>query len=147
MKRKDLLILSYLRNNARQRLTSISRRTHIPVTTIYDNVRRYEKRFIIKHASILDFKKLGFNAKTNIALKVNSSRAELLNYLQEHPNVNSLYRTGSDFDIMAELVFRELRDVDEFLETLKTKFDVEKSLVLNITEDLRREEFMSKVTF
>jgi DNA-binding Lrp family transcriptional regulator len=147
LKRKDLLILSYLRNNARQRLTNISRRTHIPVTTIYDNVRRYEKKFIIKHASILDFRKLGFNAKTKIALKVSDSRAELMSYLQEHPNVNSLYRTDSEFDVLAELVFRELRDVDEFLETLKNKFQVEKSLVLNITDDLKREEFMSKVAF
>ena len=147
LKRKDLLILSYLRNNARQRLTSISRRTHIPVTTIYDNVRRYEKRFIAKHASLIDFKKLGFNAKTKLAVKVNGSKAELLTYLQDHPNVNSLYRTGSDYDVLAELVFRELRDVDEFMETLKKRFEVEKSLVLPITEDLKREEFMSKVSF
>ena len=147
IKRKDLLILSYLRNNARQRLTSISRRTHIPVTTIYDNVRRYEKKFIVKHASLLDFRKLGFNAKTKVALKVNGSRAELLSYLQEHPNVNSLYRTDSEYDLMAELVFRELRDVDEFMETLNSKFDIEKSVVFNITEDLKREEFMSKVAF
>ncbi|MBN1543908.1 Lrp/AsnC family transcriptional regulator [Candidatus Woesearchaeota archaeon] len=147
MKRKDLLILSYLRNNARQRLTSISRRTHIPVTTIYDNVRKYEKRFIIKHSSIIDFRKLGFNAKTNIALKVNGSRAELLSYLQEHPNINSLYRTDSEYDVLAELVFRELRDVDEFLETLKKRFSVEKSVVLNITDDLKREDFMSRIAF
>jgi len=147
LKRKDLLILSYLRKNARQRLTSISRRTHIPVTTIYDNVRKYEKRFIIKHASLLDFRKIGFNAKTNIALKVNGSRAELLGYLQDHPNVNSLYRTDSEFDVMAELVFRELRDVDEFIDALKDRFDIAKSLVLNITDDLKREEFMSRLVF
>ena len=145
MKRKDLLILSYLRKNARQRLTSISRRTHIPVTTIYDNVRKYEKLFIIKHASLVDFKKIGFNAKTNIALKVDGSRSELLSFLHEHPNVNSLYRTSSDFDVMAELVFRELRDVDEFLDLLKNRFSIEKSLVLNITDDLKREDFMSKI--
>lgn len=147
LKRKDLLILSYLRSNARQRLTSISRRTHIPVTTIYDNVRRYEKCFIIKHSSIVDFRKLGFNAKASLAIKVNGARGDLLSYLQEHPNVNSLYRTDSEYDIMAELVFRELRDVDEFMEALNSRFSIEKSLVLNVKEDLRREEFMSKLAF
>jgi len=86
-------------------------------------------------------------AKAKVALKIGGSRAELLNYLQDHPNVNSLYRTGSDYDVLAELVFRELRDVDEFMETLKKRFEVEKSLVLPITEDLKREEFMSKVSF
>ena len=125
MKRKDLLILSYLRRDARQRLTNISRRTHIPVTTIYDNVRRYEKEFITKHSSLIDFRKLGFNAKTNVALKVGSNRSEVLDYLQDHPNVNSLYRTDSEYDLLVELVFRELRDVDDFLSGLKGKFDIE----------------------
>jgi len=147
LKRKDLLILSYLRSNARQRLTSISRRTHIPVTTIYDNVRRYEKRFIIKHASLIDFRKLGFNVKTNIALKVSGSRAELLSYLQEHPNVNSLYRTDSDYDVLVELVFRESKEVDEFLQGIRGRFQLDKSMVLNVTDDLKREEFMSKIAF
>ncbi|HII71505.1 TPA: Lrp/AsnC family transcriptional regulator [Candidatus Woesearchaeota archaeon] len=124
MKRKDLLILSYLRRDARQRLTNISRRTHIPVTTIYDNVRRYEKEFITKHSSLIDFRKLGFNAKTNVALKVGSNRSEVLDYLQDHPNVNSLYRTDSEYDLLVELVFRELRDVDDFLSGLKGKFDI-----------------------
>ncbi len=145
MKRKDLMILSYLRQNARQRLTNISRRTHIPVTTIYDNVRKYEKSFIIKHASLLDFRKLGFNAKTNIALKIDGPKSDILNYLQDHPNVNSLYRTDSEYDLLVELVFRELRDVDEFLAGLDGRFAVEKSFVLNITDDLRREDFMGKI--
>jgi DNA-binding Lrp family transcriptional regulator len=147
LKRKDLLILSYLRSNARQRLTSISRRTHIPVTTIYDNVRRYEKRFIIKHASLLDFRKLGFSAKASIALKVGGSRSELLSYLQDHPNVNSLYRTDSDYDVLVEMVFRESKDVGEFLDGVKSRFQLEKSLVLNVTDDLKREDFMSKIAF
>jgi DNA-binding Lrp family transcriptional regulator len=141
------MILSYLRSNARQRLTSISRRTHIPVTTIYDNVRRYEKRFIIKHSCILDFRKLGFNARTSLALKVNGSKSELMSYLQDHPNVNSLYRTDSEYDLLVETVFRDMKDVDEFIDTIKSKFNVEKSLLLNVTEDIRREDFMSKLAF
>ncbi|MBW2967263.1 Lrp/AsnC family transcriptional regulator [Candidatus Woesearchaeota archaeon] len=147
LKRKDLLILSYLRSNARQRLTSISRRTHIPVTTIYDNVRKYEKHFIIKHASIIDFRKLGFTAKTKVALKVNGPKQEVIGFLQDHPNVNSLYRTDSEFDILAELVFRELRDVDAFIENLKSRFSIDKSVVLNITDDIKREDFMSKLAY
>ncbi|MFC1722821.1 Lrp/AsnC family transcriptional regulator [Nanoarchaeota archaeon] len=142
MRRKDLLILGYLRSNARQRLTHISRRTHVPVTTIYDNVRKYEKDFIIKHASLLDFRKLGFNAKTNLAIKV-AKKTEVLDYLSSHPNVNSMYRTDSEYDFLVELVFRELRDVDLFIKNLAEQFDVEKTLVMNLTSDIRREDFLS----
>jgi len=146
LKRKDLLILSYLRDNARQRLTRISRRTHIPVTTIYDNVRRFEDRFIIKHASILDFRKIGFNAKASVALKVAGSRGDLVDYLQGHPNVNSLYLTDSEYDVLTELVFRELRDVDDFVVSLEKMFPLEKSFIMNITDDLKRETFLSRAS-
>jgi DNA-binding Lrp family transcriptional regulator len=145
LKRKDMLILSYIRQNARQRLTSISRRTHIPVTTIYDNVRKYEKSFILKHASIIDFRKIGFSTKMNIALKAGSSRAELLSYLQEHPNMNSLYRLDSEYDLLAELVFRDNKEANEFVDNIRKRFQIEKSIVLNVTDDLKREEFLSKV--
>lgn len=145
LRRKDLLILSYLRRNARQRLTRISRHTHIPVTTIYDNVRKYERDFITKHAALLDFRKLGFDAKVNIALKVDGSKSELLEYLQSHSNVNSLYRTASEYGLLVEAVFRNSRDVDVFLDELSDRFRIEKSLVLNVTDDLKRESFMTEV--
>jgi DNA-binding Lrp family transcriptional regulator len=145
LKRKDMLILSYIRQNARQRLTSISRRTHIPVTTIYDNVRKYEKSFILKHASIIDFRKIGFSTKMNIALKAGSNRSELLSYLQEHPNMNSLYRLDSEYDLLAELVFRDNKEANEFVDNIRKRFQIEKSIVLNVTDDLKREEFLSKV--
>ena len=112
LERRDLAIITRLRENARQRLTNISRRTHIPVTTIYDNLKRYEKWFIKKHTCLIDFEKLGFNARAKVALKTNGSKTDLLDYLQNHPNVNSLYRTSSEFDVLAEIIFQELRDVD-----------------------------------
>jgi len=146
LKRKDMLILSYIRQNARQRLTTISRRTHIPVTTIYDNVRKYEKSFILKHASIIDFRKLGFGTKMNLALKAGAIRGELMTYLQEHPNINSLYRLDSEYDLLAELVFRDTKEANEFVDNIKKRFPIEKSLVMNITDDIKREEFLSKFT-
>lgn len=114
------------------------------MTTIYDNVRRYEREFITKYASIMDFRELGFKAKTNIALKVAHPMGDLLDFLGSHPNINSLYTTDSEYDILAELVFQELRDVDEFLALIKRQFPIEKYFVFNITGDLKREEFMSR---
>ena len=145
LERRDLAIITRLRENARQRLTNISRRTHIPVTTIYDNLKRYEKWFIKKHTCLIDFEKLGFNARAKVALKTNGSKTDLLDYLQNHPNVNSLYRTSSEFDVLAEIIFQELRDVDEFLEMISRKFEIEKSFVINITENLKQEEFLTEL--
>ncbi|HIJ01446.1 TPA: hypothetical protein HA363_02255, partial [Candidatus Woesearchaeota archaeon] len=59
--KKDVLLMSFFRNNARENLTRISRITRIPVSTIFDKLRDYEKELVKKHTTLLDFRKLGFD--------------------------------------------------------------------------------------
>jgi len=55
---KDLLILKHLRNNARKTLTSISKETNIPTSTVFDRLRIHEKGIIKKYTSIIDIENL-----------------------------------------------------------------------------------------
>src|SRR3989344_1662653 len=52
LKETDYHILRHLRQNARQNLTDISRRTHIPVSTLFDRVDRKSTRLNSSHMSI-----------------------------------------------------------------------------------------------
>ncbi|MBR9691938.1 winged helix-turn-helix transcriptional regulator, partial [Candidatus Woesearchaeota archaeon] len=70
MNKKDLKIIAYLRQNARMPLTKMSRKTQIPVSTIFDRLKMNENSLIVKHTSLLDFSKLGYNTRANITLKV-----------------------------------------------------------------------------
>ena len=61
---KDLLILSHLRQDARMKLTKMSRATRIPVSTLFDKIRGYQVNSIVsKNASLVDFSKLGYQAR------------------------------------------------------------------------------------
>ena len=84
MKQTDLRILAHLRNNARASITGISRKTGIPVSTIFDRIRVYENQLVHKFTALIDFSKLGFNVRANIFLKVelgNRSAISKLNVL------------------------------------------------------------------
>jgi len=59
MKLKDMMLLSNLRANARETLTNISKRTNIPISTIFDRLKLHEKNLIKKHTAIIDFALLG----------------------------------------------------------------------------------------
>ena len=135
--------MGFLRNNARSRLTTISRRTHIPVTTIYDTVRRYEKKFILKHACLIDFKKLGYTTKANVVIKAGENKRLLLEFLKNATNVNSIFRLNDAYDFMVEVIFKEPEEVDDFVNHLKSKFDVQESMVFGIADDLKREDFLA----
>lgn len=144
LSKKDFLLMSFLRKNARQRLTKMSKQTKVPVSTIYDKLKVFEKGIIQKHTSLIDFSKIGFNARANIMLKVKrADREELKKDLMQCNNINSIYKINTGFDFMVEGVFRNIKDMEDFLEKLDDRFEIKERKVFYIIEDLKREGFLS----
>jgi DNA-binding Lrp family transcriptional regulator len=142
--KKDLLLVSCLRNNARENLTKLSRKTSIPVSTIYDKLNTYKDTIITKHTTLLDFTKLGFHARANILIKVErDSKEALKEYLASHQNVNSLYRVSNGYDFLIEGIFKHVKQVEDFLEGIDKKFSMEQSQVFYVVEDVKKEIFMN----
>ncbi len=146
MNKKDLKILSELRQNARMSLTKMSKKTQIPVSTIFDRLKLNEKNIIIKHTSLLDFNKLGYNTRANITIKVNKEDKETLKqHLIRHHQINSVYKINNGFDFMVEGIFKHIIEMEDFLEQLEQKFNIIDKKSFFIIEDLKREAFMSNV--
>ena len=144
LSKKDFLLMSFLRKNSRQRLTKMSKQTKVPVSTIYDKLKVFEKGIIQKHTSLIDFSKLGFNARANIMLKVKrENREELKKDLMQCNNINTVYKINTGFDFMVEGVFRNIKDMEDFLEKLDDRFEIKERKVFYIIEDLKREGFLS----
>ncbi|MFP4424409.1 MAG: Lrp/AsnC family transcriptional regulator [Candidatus Woesearchaeota archaeon] len=144
MKDNTLQLLSHFRRNARETLTKISRKTSIPVSTIFDRLKDFEKSIIKKHTSLIDFNKLGYVTRANITLKFDKTdRLKAAEYLQTHMNVNSLYKITNGFDYMAEVVFKNLFELEQFREDLEERFNLHKIDMHFIIDDIKREEFMA----
>jgi len=143
--KKEIQILSNLRNNGREKLTNISRKTKIPVSTIFDKIRRYEENFVIKkHSCLLNFSKLGFEIDVNILIKVEREERDLLKeYLLERDCLNSIYKLSNGYDFMVEGIFRDMQELNDFLEELENGFNLMKNDVLYIVNELKREDFMN----
>lgn len=143
---KDVQILSMMRRDARRRVTNISRQMKMPVTTLYDRIRSHTKNGIVKrYVTLLDFRKLGYNATSLVAFKADiASRQQLYEYLRSHPNVNSLYRVNREHDFVAEVVFENLARLQEFLEETEKNFALQNTKVFNIVEEIRKEDFLTK---
>ena len=143
LQKKELVILSHLRQDARKNLTSISKETGMPVSTIFDRIKRYEKGLIQKHTALLDFSKLGYDVKVHIALKVPKDKRESFkSYLLREPLVNSVYRINNGYDFMIEAVFRNIKEVHDFIEGLD-EYKVKSAEQHFVLEEIKREGFMA----
>ncbi len=142
--KKDLLILSELRQNARETLTKMSKHTGIPISTIFDKIKYYQGDIIKRHTTLIDFSKLGFNARANIMVKVDrGAREEARKFLLNHHNVNSVYKVSNGFDFLIEGIFRNVKDAEDFVDVLGGKFKLEQTQVYYVVEDVKKEAFMN----
>ena len=49
LNKKDLKFITLLRQNSRETLTNISKKTKIPISTLYDKMQHYNNNFIKKY--------------------------------------------------------------------------------------------------
>ena len=141
--KKELQIVSEFRKNARENLTTASRKLRIPVSTLYDRLRRYQGNLILKHTALLDFERLGFSIRVIMTFKAkNKTRDELQAFLEHHHRVNSIYRISNNSDFMVEVLFKDMKEVNEFAEKLED-FDVENKQEYYIVKDVKREAFLT----
>lgn len=144
MDKKDMLFLTHIRTNARETLTKISRKTGIPISTLYDRLKSQEESLITKHTALVDFTKLGYMCKANIAIKVDiDDREEVKKYLVCQNSVNSLYKINNGFDFLIEGVFEHVKEMEDFIERFEKKFEVKDKNVHYIIEDIKRESFLT----
>ncbi len=142
--KKDLVVMAYLRQNSRMKLTKMSRLSKLPVSTIFDRMKYHEGGLIRKHICLLDFSRLGFHTRANIMLSIGKHDKEAAReHLQKSQNVNSIYKINNGFDFLVEVVFRNINDLEGFLESLDSKFDIKQKKVHYIIDDIKREAFMS----
>src|SRR3989338_7334150 len=147
-KKKDILILAALRNDARISLTDISKKTEIPISTIYERVQLFQQKLIRGYTALVDFSLFGFMARATIAIKANHSKKEMLQeYLFVHQNVNSLYRINNGYDYMIECIFKNVKELEEFLDVLDYRFKVKTRDVFYLIDDIKRESFLSNQHF
>jgi len=144
MKLSDTKILQHIRHNARINLTTLSRKTGIPVSTIFDRIRTQEQTLITRFTALVDFAKLGYPVRANIFLKVEQQHRDgVRNFLLAHRSVNNLFRINNGYDFAAECVFTSIRDIEEFIEQVEGQFHVLDRHVYHIIDDLAREKVMS----
>jgi Lrp/AsnC family leucine-responsive transcriptional regulator len=144
LSKKELLIIAYLRENARETLTNISKKTRIPISTVYEKLRENFGGLIQKPVLLIDFSLLGYNIRANLMVSVpKAQRTSLKDYLLKQFQVNSFYKVNNGFDYLIEGVFKDMSDVESFLEKLEEQFLIANKQVNYIIQDFKKEGFMA----
>jgi len=143
MNPKTLQLLAHLRENSREKLTNISKKTNIPISTLFDLLKELQSGLVTKSTVLIDFSKLGYHTKAQIFLKVNNiNKEKLKQHLHFNPNVNTIYKINNGWSFLIESIHRNNKDLNEFIETLEQKFQIEKHEIHYLIDEIKKEGFL-----
>ncbi len=143
MNSKKIQLILELRNNSREKLTSISKRTNIPISTLFDLLKELNEEVIKKNTIILDYSKLGFHTKALVFLKVNKvNKEKLRNHLNINPNVNTLHKVNHNWNFIIETIHKSIKELDTFLEKLEEEYNIEDKQIHYLVDEVKREGFV-----
>jgi DNA-binding Lrp family transcriptional regulator len=142
MNPKILQLLTHLRENSREKLTTISKKTNIPISTLFDLLKELQGNLITKSTILLDFSKLGYHTKAQIFLKVkNEDKEKLKTHLILNPNINNVFKINNGWDFLIETVHKNVKDLDIFLESLEQKYNLENKQIHYLIDEVKKEGF------
>ncbi len=143
--KEQAVLLAHLRKSGRAKLTNISRDTGIAVSSLFEKLKGPLSSHIKRFTCILDNSETGFNSRATIILKVDKDqKEEMCQYLARHQNVNSLFRINNGFDFLLDVIFRQMANLEEFIEELERKFKVKHRDVYFIISEVKEERFLSE---
>lgn len=92
--------------------------------TVRKRIKKMLDEGIIKQFNLLlDYHKLGRIIKAFIGLKINPQKLKgIVAHFVDNPDIQVLYRTTGNVDLFIEVIFKDMEELNEFLET---ELDVE----------------------
>src|SRR4030042_2994977 len=114
----DLKIVKCLTEDARCTYKKIAEETGVSEATVKNRIDKLMDEGIIKKFTvIMDYHKLGRAIKAFIGLKIQPAKLqEIVEDIQKNPDVHVLYRTSGDVDLLIEVIFEQMEDLNKFLE-------------------------------
>jgi Lrp/AsnC family leucine-responsive transcriptional regulator len=134
MDKMDYKILKYLKLNARNKASDISKEIHLSVSAVIERIRKMERNNVIKNYTIIvDQKKLGndMTALMEVSLEHPKFYESFATAIKNNNNIVSCYYLTGDFDFMLKIfckssdhlerIHREIKSL-EWVSATKTHF-------------------------
>jgi len=146
MKKRDIVLLTLLRQNSRESLVRLSKKSFMPVSTIYEKLKGEFKRYVKKYTAIIDHHNIGFPIHAFMLLKVQKEdKNNVEQFLSKHHLVNSIYRINNSFDFIVEFYAPSINKLDDAIDLLNDKFAILDVMIYFVSREIGKEIFLNSV--
>ncbi|PIU21718.1 MAG: AsnC family transcriptional regulator [Candidatus Diapherotrites archaeon CG08_land_8_20_14_0_20_34_12] len=145
MDEKDRLILDVLKENSSLSHREIAKKTHIPLTTVHNRIKKMQKEKLIKKYTIqLDSEKLGLGLAAYIMVTVNQhiagkkiSQQEIAKLIKKFSCVESADIVTGQTDLLVKVRCANIKDLDNFItKDLRSIEGIDKTISMIVLEEI-----------
>ncbi len=139
---KKRTFLQHLREDARKKLTAISKDTNIPISTLFDFLKELQGTIFTRSTVLLNYPHLGYHAQAYIFVRVRPEcKEKLRKHLLSHSNVNTVHKINNGWDFVVETIHKNIKDLDAYLELLEKEYGVEQKEIHYLIDEVKKEGF------
>src|SRR5271157_4153646 len=119
----DMLLLEELQINCRRSLKDMAKRVKMPMSTVHEKIKRFEKAgLILGYRTLLDEKKLGFDITAFIMASTKYITGD--RYFQRNlgekvaslPHVLEVHTMQGDWDLLIKVKFKNVQELGKFVD-------------------------------
>lgn len=147
MDETDKKILNVLSENARTSISSISKKTGIPNSTISNRIHKLEENNIIEqYTTIFNPEKIGVNVTAIIIIQTQTEKHENVEIeLPKIGQVSQVYSISGEYDILIKVWTKDLEELNEIINSkIRTIDGIEELRELIVMERLKDEPLKVK---
>jgi len=139
----DFKLLDYLRENGRDKISSISSKLGMPRATVFERMKKLTNEGIIRNYTVnLDYEKIGFSVMAYILINFDSkSRTDqktLATDLSRIDHVLSVSIISGGWDIIILVVSQSMKELSHFvLEKLRLMEGIEKTHTITVFDSIK----------
>lgn len=144
MKIKDLLIISYLRQNSRESLVTLSKKTGIPVSTIFEKLKTNFNNFVERSTVLINVKEINLQLHILLFIKVaRDQKQEFQQKIRKNIFVNAIYKINNGYDYILEIYLPNMIFLDRFIDDINRNYQILDYKIEFISEIIEREKFLN----
>ena len=136
-------ILKSLNEDARKSFRDVAKEIGTSTTTIYNNVKKMEKRGVLEgYVTAVNEELLGYTHTAVFMLRIAQGKLQkVYDVIKNYPEVREVYDVTGDWDTILVCFFKTRKDLDSFLKMRLTIPHVQRVMtyiVLNVIKDEKR---------
>jgi DNA-binding Lrp family transcriptional regulator len=144
---KDLLLLEKLQVDCRKSLKEIAKEVGMPMSTVHEKIKRFEKTGVIKsYRAMLNEKKLGFGVTAFIMASTKyfgggkNFQREIGEKVASLPHVLETHTISGDWDLIIKVKFRNVHELGKFVnERIRIIQGIDKTVTMVCIDEIKED--------